>query len=81
MMISIIPRNIFVGGNVTFKKNQIISTLTTNLNVVPSLNPTLYMYTCNSLDNKGSCWIFMNFYFSVTMLNVRELGLKWSSRL
>ena len=27
----------------------------------------------NSLDNKGSCWILLDFYCSVTML--RELGL------
>ena len=33
-----------------------------------AINPT-----CNSLDNKGSCWILKDFYCSVTML--RELGL------
>ena len=27
----------------------------------------------NSLDNKGSCWILLDFYCSVTML--RELGV------
>ena len=29
----------------------------------------------HSLDNKGSCWILLDFYFSVTML--RELGLTY----
>ena len=28
----------------------------------------------NSLDNKGSCWILLDFYCSLTML--REIGLK-----
>ena len=37
--------------------------------------PETYFWalTLNSLDNKGSCWILLDFYCSVTIL--RELGL------
>ena len=40
------------------------------VNASYSINP-------NSLDNKGSCWILLDFYCSVTML--RELGLSITS--
>ena len=47
-------------------RRAIVLFTTTTPHWIQSINP-------NSLHNKGSCWILMDFYCSVTML--REFGL------